>query len=144
MTLVKPDWRFFVADETGFTGSEWRQSRGITAVGTVYLIDVNLHVYICSATPVLEAWDVQTIVEFESKEFAEKDEGMSEIEITSGSEGVVYFDTDVGENTPLSAEKYAPQIEEGENYADYRRRVADEVREHLAGNPISFEDVWKK
>jgi hypothetical protein len=137
---IEPDYQFVQVDQTRFVGEEYLKARNITRVGTVYLIDLNLHVHICSATPCLEAFPMNGFVEFASREAEIKDEGNSEMELLDAEEPVTYFDLDVLRSPKESAAKYIPEREEDENDLTYRNRVADEVREYCAGNPIYIRE----
>ena len=138
---IKPDWRLVRVEQTQHCNAEYLEKKGITAVGMIYLADANLHVHICSLTPCLEAWPVQSFVDFKSFELAELDEGEAEIEMFR--DAVSYFDLDVLKNS-ISAANYAPAREDDETFDAYRMRAADEVRDHLAGNPIDFETLKRR
>jgi len=135
---VEPDWRLVKQEQKGFCDAAWLREKEITSIGMIYLIDANLHVYICSLTPALEAWPVQAFVDFATHEAFERDEGEAEIEAFVSEELVSYFDLNVLRAPSVSAAKYVPEREENEASEEYRKRAADEVREHLSGNPISF------
>lgn len=140
---VQPDWRLVRVEQTQHCNAEYLEKKGIAAVGMIYLIDANLHCHICSLTPSLEAWPVQSFVDFKSFELAELDEGEAEIEVFRDEELVSYFDLNVLKNS-VSAENYAPAREDDETFDDYRLRAADAVRDHLAGNPIDFETLKRR
>jgi hypothetical protein len=142
-TEIKPDWRLVRVEYTEHCNAEWIKKKGITALGMIYLADANLHVHICSLTPCLEAWPVQSFVDFKSFEFAELDGGEAEIEVFRDEEPVSYFDLTVLKNS-ISASNYAPTRDDDETFDDYRMRAADEVRDHLAGNPIDFETLKRR
>lgn len=133
---IEPDYQFVQVDQTQFVGEEYRKAHGIVRCGTVYLIDVNLHVHICSVTPVLEALPMNGFVDYESYEASEKDEGEAEMELMEAEEPVTYFDLKILKCRKVSAANYIPEREEDENDLTYRNRVADEVRDYCAGNPI--------
>lgn len=135
---VPPDWRLVRVDQTAHCNAEWLAEKGITAAGMLYLVDANLHVFICSVTPALEAWPVQSFVAFKTHELAELDEGETELNLFIEEDPVSYFDLGVLKNS-ISAAGFAPEREEEESSDDYRMRAADEVREYLAGNPVCFE-----
>jgi hypothetical protein len=135
---VQPDWQLVKVDQTSFVGEEYRRAHGIAKCGTYYLVDANLHVYICSLTPCLEAFPVQGWVDYESAEASERDEGEAEIELFSAEELVSYFDTDLLRNPRQSAENYLPDREEDETEEEYYKRIPDGVHEYLCGNPVSF------
>jgi hypothetical protein len=135
---VTPDWRLVKLEQKHFCDSAWLAEKEITSLGTIYLIDANLHVYICSLTPALEAWPVQSFSDFATPEAADRDEGEAELESLMAEEDCSYFGLDVLRSPSISAEKYIPEREEGETDEEYRIRCADEVREHLAGNPVDF------
>jgi len=135
---VKPDWRLVKQEQKSFCDDEWLAKKKITSIGTIYLINANLHVHICSLTPALEAWPVQAFVHFETEEASDLDEGEAELEALASEEACSYFDLDVLRAPSMSAEKYVPEREDDETAEEYRMRCADEVREHLAGNPVDF------
>jgi hypothetical protein len=138
MEKVKPDWRLVKVDQTQFCDAAWVEKKGLVSIGMIYLVDANLHVYICSLTPALEAWPVQAFATFKSPELAEADEGEAEMDYFASEEACSYFDTGVLKNSSISAEKYIPEREEDETDVEYRLRIADAVREHLSGNPVDF------
>lgn len=140
---VQPDWRLVRVEQTQHCNAEWIEKKGITALGMIYLADANLRVHICSFTPSLEAWPVQSFVDFKSLELAKLDEGEAEIEVFRDEEPVSYFDLHVLKNS-ISAANYAPARDDDETFDAYRMRAADEVRDHLAGNPICFEDAKRR
>jgi hypothetical protein len=137
MAKVQPDWRIVKVDQTRIVGEQYLKERKIKNCGMYYLIDANLHVYICSLTPCHEAFAMHAFVNYESFEAFEADDGLAEIELMD-EEDVSYFDTGILRNPSKSAENYLPDREEDETDEEYRNRVPDEVREYLCGNPVSF------
>jgi hypothetical protein len=140
---VQPDWRLVRVEQTQHCDPAYLKKKGIVTVGMIYLIDANLHVHICSLTPCLEAWPVQSFVDFKSLELAELDEGEAEFELFRNDDAVSYFDLGVLKNS-ISAANYAPEREPDEEFDAYRMRAADKVRDHLAGNPICFETLKRR
>lgn len=133
---VKPNWRLFKVDFTPYVSDSYKTEHGITEVGALYLIDVNLHVHICSATPNLEGWLVQPYVQFASYELDQLNEGEAEFELFKDIQEVDYFSTDLESQHSVSAENYLP--DDPEDLED-KLKVADTVREHLSGNPLA---IW--
>lgn len=113
----------------------------IKSCGIYYVVDVNLHVHICSFQPNLEAWPMCAYVTFDSEEAADADEGNAELELMN-SEGhhCSYFGTEIAAmpSQPLSKYIHIPEQEPDESDEDWRMRVAEEAREHFAGNPCGF------
>lgn len=136
------DWRLVKLDQTSYCGPDWVTKHGIKECGIYALVDASLHIHICSLTPSLEVWPMFGYADFVSYEAAEKDEGMAEMELLNTEEACSYYGTDLFDDSPWRpVTKYVdiPEQEEGETDEDYRRRVADECREHFAGNPVEFE-----
>lgn len=136
------DWRIVRVNWTRYHDASFLREKGIKTLGVYYLIDVALHVHICSFTPNYEAWPMCAYVEFETDEAADKDEGESELELLNSEELCSYFDTNVTRDTskvrPLSDYMTPDPQEADESDEDYRRRVADDAREYFAGNPCGF------
>ncbi len=137
---VKHDFRLVKVDWTKYCGEEWLKENHVKECGVFYLIDCNLHVHICSFTPSLEAWPVQGYA-LPTDDAPDDGEGPGDVEneMLNSEELVSYFGTEVlrdaKKNKPC---KYIEPPEEDETDEDYRRRVADEMREHLQGNPTWF------
>ena len=138
MAKIQPDWRIVKVDQTHFVGEEYRKLHGIERCGTYYLIDANLHIYICSLTPCHEAFPMNGFVDYVSFEASEADEGIAEIELMETEELCTYFDTNILRNPSESAANYLPDREDEETEEEYQKRIPDEVREYLAGNPVGF------
>jgi hypothetical protein len=137
MAKVQPDWRIVKVNQTSMVGEEYRKTRRIKECGMYYLVDANLHVYICSLTPSIEAFAMHAYVEYEDFEAHEADDGQAELDLMD-EEDVSYFDTGILRNTHVSAANYLPDREDEETEAEYQKRIPDAVREYLAGNPVCF------
>lgn len=137
---VPADWRIIKCEQKGMCNAAWIAEKQVTSCGVYYLVDVNLHIYICSLTPALEAWPVCSYAEFATEEASHADEGETEMEMLNSEEGCSYLDTGAKDwpNEPASKYLDIPEQEDGETDEKYRYRVSEEVREHLAGNPCSF------
>lgn len=142
MNDVKPDWRIIKVDQTSYCAPEWRVEQRIETCGVFYLVDVNLHVHICSFTPNLEAWPMHAYVTF-TVPWDEVDDGTAtdiEFELMASEEVCQYFGTDVERLPSRPATDYVdiPEQEEDETDSAWRYRVAEHVRECLCGNPVWF------
>lgn len=139
---VKPDWRIVKCSWKSYCEAAWLAENKIDECGIFYLIDVNLHVHICSLTPNLEAWSLIPYVTFTEELPDDGGERAFECEqvMMVGEEPVSYFGTEAKDWKFEPASKYIniPEQEDGEEDEKYRMRVADEVREYLQGNPCWF------
>lgn len=138
--MVPADWRIIKCEQAGLCGEEWVKEKKIESCGVFYLVDVSLHVHICSMTPSLEAWALIPYVTF-TEDPEDDGETASEIEQELMiDESVSYFGTEAANwpNKPASKYINIPEQEEGEDDEKYRARVADEMREQLIGNPCWF------
>lgn len=138
VSAVQPDWRIIKCDQTKMCGKEWIEKKQITACGVYYLVDVNLHVYICSLTPALEAWPMGAYAEFATEEARDADDGEAEVDLLSAEEATTYFGTEMAQRPSEPASKYIDIPPQKDSETDYGFRVAEAVREYLAANPCSF------
>ena len=134
----KPDWRLVKVSFKRYCDESFVAEKAIEDCGVFVLTDANLHVHICSFTPSLEAWTMIPYATF-TKEHDDDGETATEVEqaMTQHEPDVEYYGTDLLDlpNQPVTN---IPEQEEGEPDEKYRARVADEVREHLQGNPCWF------
>lgn len=140
---VKPDWQIVKWDLTAYFDAEYLNDMGVRKVGVYYLVDANLHVHICSFTPSLEGWALHAWTELRDDcEHTEAVlEAAGEVErVAMIDEGVDYYGLEMLNNPKRPATDFAdaPTQDEGEEDEAYRRRVVEEVRDHVAGNPIYF------
>jgi hypothetical protein len=136
---IPPDWRLVWDDQAWALDAGYVKERGIEAAGVIYLVDLNLHVHICSFTPNLEAWPVQPWATFKTLDHAALDGGETEQELMSTEETVAYVGTDFpSKRRTEAADRYVslPGREEYETDEEYRRACAETVLEYLNGNPI--------
>lgn len=134
------DWRILKCEQKGMCSPDWVAEKQIESCGVFYLVDVNLHIHICSFTPNLEAWPMFSYVTFHSPEAYEADEGNSEIALLEAEEECSYLGTKSAQWPSQPASRYLniPAQEEGEEDERYRVRVAEEFREYFCGNPCWF------
>jgi hypothetical protein len=139
-STVKPDYRILKCEQKGMCDPKWITDKQVTSCGVYYLVDVNLHIHICSFTPNLEAWPMIGYAEFATEQAREADEGEVEMEMLNSEQPVDYLDTNAANwpNKPASKYLDIPEQERGESDRDYRLRVAEEFREYLCGNPCGF------
>lgn len=140
---VTPDYRIVKVSFKRYCDAKWIADNKIDECGVFYLVDANLHVHICSLTPNLEAWAMIPYVTFTEELPDDGGERITECEgeMTRDLEPVDYYGTDLLNNAkhkPLADFMTLPEPEDHEASDHYRRRVADEVREHLQGNPCWF------
>lgn len=134
MDKVKPDWQLLKVDYTWACNKEFLDKLGVEKCGTIYLVDANLRVHICSLTPNIEAWAVQAFIEYRDDVDTDNIDFDDEFELSSGltDEVVSYLDTkDLDKHSFAPASKYISIDPE-----ETTQEIVDGMVEYLAGSPV--------